>query len=214
MVTPFPFGELRPLPIRVRPRPAETTDSFISRLARANHIKPSHLHGILTGPPLSFGKPHLDRLATLAGSSPEILQRTLVNAGSLLLCVKPSPERSPVENAQAQLFFQIQRDAAGRGLTVRTLANRHDVSRRTVQRALAAPQPRPHELVRRRVAATDPIKELINPLIEEGLTIKEVWDRLVDEHDVALSMTATTRYFRTHQLDRTREPHPPSTLKF
>jgi len=214
MVTPFPLEELRPLPIRVRPRPAETTDSFISRLARANHLKPSHLHGILTGPPLSFGKPHLNRLATMAGSSPEILQRALINAGSLLLCVKPSPERSSAENAQIQLFFQIQRDAAGRGLTVRTLANRHNVSCRTVRRALAAPQPPTYEVIRRRVPATDPVKELIDPLIEEGLTIKEIWNRLVDEHDIALSMTAMTRYVRTHQLDRNREPHPPPALSF
>ncbi|MCF3175619.1 TniQ family protein [Streptomyces sioyaensis] len=214
MVTTFPLEELRPLPIRVRPRPSETTDSFVSRLARANHLKPSHLHGILTGPPLSFGKPHFDRLATLAGSSPEILQRTLTNAGSLLLCIKPSPERRPAENAQAQLFFEIQRDAAGRGLTVRTLADRHHVSRRTVRRALAAPQPRTHEVIRRRVRATDPVKELINPLIEEGLTIKEIWDRLVDEHNIALSRTALSRYFRTHQLDRNREPHPLPALTF
>lgn len=58
------------------------------------------------------------------------------------------------------------------------------------------------------------VGELIDPLIEEGLTIKEIWDRLVDEHDIALSMTAMTRYVRTHQLDRNREPHPPPALTF
>jgi len=32
---------LRPLPIRARPRPAETVASYVVRLARANHLQPS-----------------------------------------------------------------------------------------------------------------------------------------------------------------------------
>ncbi|WP_371648178.1 MULTISPECIES: hypothetical protein [unclassified Streptomyces] len=62
--------------------------------------------------------------------------------------------------------------------------------------------------------ATDPVKELIDPLTEEGLTIKEIWDRLVDEHVIALSITAMTPYVRTHQLDRNHEPHPPPAPTF
>lgn len=81
-------------------------------------------------------------------------------------------------------------------------------------RPLAAPQPRTHEVIRRRVPATDPVKELIDPLTEEGLTIKEIWDRLVDEHVIALSITAMTPYVRTHQLDRNHEPHPPPAPTF
>lgn len=58
--------------------------------------------------------------------------------------------------------------------------------------------------------ATDPVKELIDPLTEKGLTIKEIWDRLVDEHGIALSITAMTRYVSTHQLNHTHRPLPPS----
>jgi len=42
---------LRPLPIRVRPRPAETVASYVVRLARANHLQPSHLHAYCAARP-------------------------------------------------------------------------------------------------------------------------------------------------------------------
>lgn len=35
-------GRLRPLPVRPRPKPGESTDSYVRRLARANHLKPSY----------------------------------------------------------------------------------------------------------------------------------------------------------------------------
>ena len=57
---------LRPLPIRVRPRPAETVASYVVRLARANHLQPSHLHAYLCGPPDWRGAADLGRLAILS----------------------------------------------------------------------------------------------------------------------------------------------------
>lgn len=38
---------LAPLPIRVRPQRAETTESYARRLARANHLRPSYLRTFL-----------------------------------------------------------------------------------------------------------------------------------------------------------------------
>ncbi len=77
---------LRPLPIRVRPRPAETVASYVVRLARANHLQPSHLHAYLCGPPDWRGAPDLGRLAVLCGRPGSVLQRALTG---------PTPARQP-----------------------------------------------------------------------------------------------------------------------
>ncbi len=77
---------LRPLPIRVRPRPAETVASYVVRLARANHLEPSYLHAYLCGPPDWHGAADLQRLAVLCGRPVAVLQRTLTG---------PTPARKP-----------------------------------------------------------------------------------------------------------------------
>ncbi|MEU9997759.1 TniQ family protein [Streptomyces sp. NPDC050848] len=87
-------AELARLPMRVRPYLGESTDSYIRRLARANHLRPSYLHGFLCGPPNWFGKPHLARLAALTGHSSEALQHALADASSPRRRRKPAPIRS------------------------------------------------------------------------------------------------------------------------
>ncbi|MFF2852114.1 TnsA-like heteromeric transposase endonuclease subunit [Streptomyces sp. NPDC058001] len=72
-----------PLPVRLRPCLGESANSYIRRLARANHLKPSFLHCYLCGPPQWFGKPLLEHLATAAGRSPEVLERALADADAL-----------------------------------------------------------------------------------------------------------------------------------
>ncbi|MFE7838648.1 hypothetical protein ACFU53_22120 [Streptomyces sp. NPDC057474] len=44
-------GQLRLLPVRPRPRTGEGTDSYVRRLARANHLRPSYLRRYLVGFP-------------------------------------------------------------------------------------------------------------------------------------------------------------------
>src|SRR4029077_10033787 len=46
---------LAPLPIRVPPQRAETTESYARRLARANHLRPSYLRTFLCDPPRHTG---------------------------------------------------------------------------------------------------------------------------------------------------------------
>ncbi|MCJ0875339.1 hypothetical protein [Streptomyces sp. AP-93] len=208
-MSPYPSELLAPLPIKVRPHPAEITEAFIRRLARANHIRPSLLHRICTGAGLSSGRFHLDRLAILAGTSAEILERTLVNDAALLLQVKPSLHGDDDENAKRQRDFRIQRDAQGRGLTIRILAQRHQVSRRVVRRALNAARPHPRELIARQARLTKPVKDLITALLEQGLQKTEIWGHLIDEHDVMIHWPALAYYVRKWELDRDREPLPP-----
>jgi AraC-like DNA-binding protein len=201
---PFP-ERLRQLPVRLRPRLGETADSYVCRLARANHLKPSYLHCFVAGPRLWFGKPRLDRLAALAGRSTQELQRAFTDTGSFLLRLQPAPGQDTSEATQAELFFRIQSDAEGRGLTLRTLAERHGVSPRTIRRALDAPRPLPHEVTRRRpLSVIAPVKELIDPLLEEGLAPKEIWIRIIDEHNIATPFTPLINYAKERHLSRER----------
>jgi hypothetical protein len=82
---------LRPLPIRVRPHPAETVASYVMRLARANHLLPSYLHAYLCGPPNWHGAADLERLAVLCGRPLAVLQRALTGAAPTLPSRAPQP---------------------------------------------------------------------------------------------------------------------------
>ncbi|MFQ6852990.1 hypothetical protein AAIB46_19105 [Streptomyces sp. 35M1] len=200
---------LQPLPVRVRPRPAQTIDSYISELARSNHIRPSLLHGYISEQTIAAPIHNLDRLAALSGIPTEVLRRTLVSPVAYLIRVRPSSAFTDAENSRAQLFFQIQQDADGRGLTVRTLAERHQVSRRTVRQALRAPRAPRRQLTRTNVPVIAPFKHLIIPLLEERLPPSEVWDRMINDHGITLSRGPLGTFINNWHLDHLRKGHPP-----
>lgn len=86
---------LRPLPVRVRPRPAETVASYVVRLARANHLQPSYLHAYLCGPPNWHGAADLGRLAVLSGRPLAVLQRALTSPTPARKRTPTPPSRPP-----------------------------------------------------------------------------------------------------------------------
>lgn len=92
-----PFGVLRPLLVRIRPVLGETADTYICRLAGANHLKPSYLHCFIAGPRLWFGRLRLDRLAVLAGRTREDLQRCFTDPRLLLRSLDPLLDEGPKE---------------------------------------------------------------------------------------------------------------------
>jgi TniQ len=65
MTSRQPPATLLPLPVRVRPRNGETVASYVRRLARANHLKPSYLHSLLRPTPMNCIQ--ANRLAALSG---------------------------------------------------------------------------------------------------------------------------------------------------
>ena len=66
------------LPIDVRPRHSESVNSYIDRLARANHLKPADLRAYLCDPPESpRGRPRPERLAAVSGRPVSVLGLTL-----------------------------------------------------------------------------------------------------------------------------------------
>jgi len=108
------------------------------------------------------------------------------------------------------LFEQIRRDSRVEGLSVRALAKRHRVHRRTVRQALASAMP--PEPARRRWQSRkiDPFVDAIDAMLRSDLTAPRkqrhtavrVLDRFVDEHQ-ATGLSYST--LRAYVAQRRRE---------
>ncbi|MFF3755395.1 hypothetical protein ACFYYH_33975 [Streptomyces sp. NPDC002018] len=202
------------LPVQVSLRLGEGTDSFIRRLAQANHLKPSYLRGCLVGPPdLGRGKrPRADRLAAVTGRRQEVLERVLADLVRQKRA-RPTPDK-PKRRVTAgadkpALFVAIRRDVQAGEQSVRKLAARHRVSPYMVRQALASPIPPPRK---ERAAIQGRAKGRVGPAIDVILdeyaathagqlpTVGLVWERLLDEHDASVSYGTVHRYMSSHPL--------------
>ena len=93
-------------------------------------------------------------------------------------------------STRVELFEAIRRDARRESLSVRALADRHGVHRRTVRAALASAVPPPRKPRKAVAPKLDPAKPLIDAMLREDLTAhrkqhhtaRRVLARLVDEH--------------------------------
>lgn len=186
-------SRLAPLPVRPRPAAGETVSSYVRRLAIANHLRPSYLHSYLAGPPhwLQGIKP--ERLAALSGRKVADLDRALTG-----LTRKPrrQPSRRKTRAADKPgLFAAIRRDAQD-GHSVRALAARHQVHRRTVRQALADPVPPPRKQMPLRGHALDRLHDQVTDMLttDPGLTVRQAWERLLDEHDAGVSYGTVSNY--------------------
>jgi hypothetical protein len=217
---------LRPLPIRVRPKPAETLESYVARLARANHLQPGYLHAYLCGPPAWIGTPDLQRLAVLSDRPASVLHRTLTE-----LTPSPPPPPGPPRPRQpppaasshtvkptnrTELFAAIRHDDQTLDLSIRALARRYHVHRRTILQALASPIPPPRKKLPPRKSRLDPYKHAIDTILEHDRTIprrqrhtiQRIWKRLVDEHDAHVSYAMV----RDYVARRRRQPQADQSI--
>lgn len=196
----------RRLPARPRPKAGETTDSYVRRLAQANHLKPSYLRGYLAGPPEYGPRRRLraDRLAAITGRQQDVLERALTDLAPQKS--EPAKPKRRVTRAadKPALFAAIRKDAADdRRLSVRQLSQRHNVSQRIVGQALASPTPPPRK---QRVAVRNPARERTRSTIDTIIdgyaaahggqppTVTQVWERLLDEHDITVGFATVHRY--------------------
>ena|ERR1700690_2638167 len=76
---------LATLPVRPRPRHGETADSYVPRLAAANHLRFSYLRRYLATPRGSYGPIDAAGLATLAGRKPHAILRAFPELGPAAL---------------------------------------------------------------------------------------------------------------------------------
>jgi len=112
--------------------------------------------------------------------------------------------------SRVELFEQIRRDREREGLSIRALAERHGVHRRTVRQALAAALPPPRMRPERRPA---PKLGRYRPLIDSWLladreaprkqrhTAKRIWQRLVDEQGAELAERTVRDYVRRRRRE-------------
>lgn len=195
---------IRPLPITVRPRSGESAESYIGRLAEANHLRPSYLHGYLCGPPNYLGRLQPERLAALSRRPLPVLQRTLTRLIPQRRRPRPArpPQPSSRAEAKAALFTQIRRGRQEEGLSIRALADKHRVHRRTIRQALTSPQPPSRKPTIRNPPILGPLHEVIDAVLDDELaahpgrqpTARRIWERLLDEHHAEISYATVTDY--------------------
>jgi transposase len=112
--------------------------------------------------------------------------------------------------SRVELFEQIRRDRRVEKLSIRELADRHQVHRRTVRQALdnAVPPPR-KSYPRRPRPAIEAYVEIIDGWLvtDQGVprkqrhTARRVWQRLVAEHGATLSEVTVSRYVRRRKVE-------------
>jgi len=201
-----------PLPVRPRPHRGETADSYLRRLAAANHLRLSYLRRYLATPTGSYGPINPGQLAALAGRE----QHAILRAFPELDPAVPRPgqrryTRQEIERnraAKRAKYAAIRRDDAA-GLSGRTIERKHHVSRRTVAKALASAEPPARKKIHREPAALKGLHHHINAMIDAdpAIGIAAIWQQLADDHGAAVSYQT----LRTYVISRRAATQPQSS---
>jgi transposase len=104
-----------------------------------------------------------------------------------------------------ELFEAIRTDRRREQLSVRALAERHQVHRRTVRQALESALPPARKSYPRSTPAVGPWTDIIDAWLEgdesvprkQRHTARRIWQRLGAEHNAGLSEVTVSRYVRT-----------------
>ncbi|MEH6822007.1 MAG: IS21 family transposase, partial [Dietzia psychralcaliphila] len=102
-------------------------------------------------------------------------------------------------------FERIRRDARDEGLSIRALAERHKVHRRTVRAALADAVPPPRKTPQRTAPVLGPHEATIRRWLTEDLTAprkqrhtaRRVWQRLMEEEGVEVAESSVRNLVAT-----------------
>jgi transposase len=207
-----------PLPVRPRPREAETADSYVRRLAAAIHLRFSYLRRYLAIPRGSFGPVDPGLLAALADRRPHAILRAFPE-----LAPVPGPgtrhdprqetQRSKAEAARRhrkaalqEKYAAIRRDDAN-GMSERAIERKHHVGRRTIVKAIASTETPPRKKFQRDPAALNGLHARIDAMLEAdpGTRVSKIWQHLADDHGV----TVTYPTLRAYVVQRRAELLPP-----
>ena len=210
------------LPRRVRPIAGETAERYVHRLAEANHLRPTYLRQFLTTPPNSLGSIQLSKLAALTGRDPAHLVRALPDLAPRAHTPGRTREnearKTRNEQRKRELFAAIRYDAR-LGMSVRALAAKHHVHRRTVGHALQSGTPPPRKRIERQPTVLQGLRDHIDAVLEADprITAKAIWQRLHDEHDATPSYPAVRTYIATRRTTSAWTPRiidetPPGTV--
>src|ERR1700758_4599014 len=122
--------------------------------------------------------------------------------------------------SRVELFERIRRDRDREGLSLRALARRHGVHRRTVRQALESALPPERKRPAGRPApALGAYRELIDSWLvadqkaprKQRHTAKRIWERLRDEQGAEVAETTVRDYVRRRrrELGLTARPYCP-----
>jgi len=110
--------------------------------------------------------------------------------------------------SRVELFAQIRRDARVEGASIRELARRHQVARKTVRKALSSPVPPERKTPVRSSPRLDPYKPTIDAMLVEDTTAprkqrhtaRRILARLIEEHGAdELSYSTVRDYVRVRR---------------
>jgi transposase len=128
-----------------------------------------------------------------------------------------------VARSRVELFELIRRDRRLEGLSIRELAERHGVHRRTVRQALASAVPPPRKgYPRRPRPAIDSYAAVVDDWLvkdqevprKQRHTARRIWQRLVAEHGATCAEVTVSRYVARRRVElglRTVEVSVPQT---
>jgi transposase len=115
-----------------------------------------------------------------------------------------------VARSRVELFEQIRRDRRLEGLSIRELADRHRVHRRTVRAALASALPPPRKTYPARARpAIDAYAEIVDGWLiadqdaprKQRHTARRIWQRLVAEHGAGCAEVTVSRYVARRRVE-------------
>jgi transposase len=104
--------------------------------------------------------------------------------------------------SRVELYAAIRFDWQRNQMSVRALADKYGVHRRTVREAIASPIPPPRRSPPRRTLVLDAVRDAVDAMLREDLTAprkqrhtaKRVFERLQAEHDAQVSYSYVAKY--------------------
>lgn len=108
---------------------------------------------------------------------------------------------------RVELFARIRRDARIEGLSIRELARRHGVHRRTVRQALESAKPPGRKPRQQAAPKLDAVRDLIDGMLQQDIdaprkqrqTATRIWHRLLDEHAAQVGYPTVRDYVRVRR---------------
>jgi len=110
---------------------------------------------------------------------------------------------------RVELFAAIRFDWQRNGMSIRSLARKYDVHRRTVRQAIASPLPPDRKVAVRVAPVRAAVVGWIDEMLREDLaaprkqrhTAKRVFERLRDEHDAQVSYSTVAKYVHRRRAE-------------
>ncbi|WP_328366597.1 hypothetical protein [Micromonospora zamorensis] len=198
------------LPRQVPLSPGESPESFLRRLATANHLRPSYLRTYLSSTPGTVGGLHVSRLAAVTGRTTDELTRVMpalrpAEPGPPPRTPRPTdPTPVPREPHDPAALPAALRRAADADETVNRLSRQFAVPRRTIIRALTNQTgPRHHNRSPWNNPALNHVAGHLDHLIAQNptATIWSIWQQLQAEQALTVSYWTVRNYVNRARAD-------------